>query len=1008
MPRMQILSTSAFQDFHQPPKLTASQRKSYFDFSTNILLETKKLRTKCSQIGFLLSLGYFKISKRFFNPQDFCSLDITHIAQCLDYEAQDFQFINYALRTRQKHQIKIANIFNFKKFECVYEKKIKTEITTMVQHYLKPKLIFWRCIDLMIINKIIFPSYYRIQNLILVNIAEHKTTMNNLVKKHLTPKCRAALNSLLEKKLDFQQFQLTLLKKHSQSIAPKKINIKLQDLTLFNELYEHILPILQNINLTSEGIRYFSASIIKTKTTHFLRREKTDIDLHIISFIAHQYYCLQDNLVDVFLSAIKNNENAAKRHHKDWYYQQRRITNTLLTKQIECLETQVSKAFAEIHNLIKNPILLDFQKLQGIEKIVSSPKRTQLLSSDFDQIKTAASQKLEEDDSYFDILENRSIYLQNRVSGILKKLSFQSEANIGDLKIAVDNFIIKDGYITKGAPVKFLSDYEVKMVMKGSKLRPSLYKVFLFQYVAKALKSGCMNLIHSYKYLPLECYLIDKKTWNFEKESFLQRANMQEFAESKYVLKDLSEQLLAQFNLTNGNIYSNLNQYIKLKRTDDFVVSTPKQDDIFIDSLTPFLPQRHFVPLSEILATVNKKANFTNELQHWQQQYNRDKPLNFLYASVMGLGMAIGTRKMARISRHIGEDELENTVNGYLSLNNVRAANDCIVKSMSELELPKIYQRSLDKLHTASDGQKFEVTTESLNSNYSFKYFGQGQGVSAYTFIDERNFLWHSLVFSAAERESAYVIDGLMMNDVVKSDIHSTDTHGYSEVMFAVTHLLGFSFAPRIKNLKKQRLYIFKSDNLVNQNNWFIKPVRNIDINLIQNHWDDILRFITTIKIKKTTASTLFKRLNSYSKQHALYAALKAYGRVIKSIFILRYIDDVTLRQAIEKQLNKVELANRFTRAVAVGNPKEMMMGEKEHQEIAESCNRLIKNSIIFWNYLYLELRLKKSNIIDQEKIRTVIKAHSPISWAHINFLGEYDFSDEKVKDSWGILPTKK
>ncbi len=39
--------------------------------------------------------------------------------------------------------------------------------------------------------------------------------------------------------------------------------------------------------------------------------------------------------------------------------------------------------------------------------------------------------------------------------------------------------------------------------------------------------------------------------------------------------------------------------------------------------------------------------------------------------------------------------------------------------------------------------------------------------------------MWHSLVFSAAERESAYVIDGLMRNDVVKTDIHSTDSHGY-------------------------------------------------------------------------------------------------------------------------------------------------------------------------------------------------------------------------------------
>jgi len=56
---------------------------------------------------------------------------------------------------------------------------------------------------------------------------------------------------------------------------------------------------------------------------------------------------------------------------------------------------------------------------------------------------------------------------------------------------------------------------------------------------------------------------------------------------------------------------------------------------------------------------------------------------------------------------------------------------------------------------------------------------------NVYTFVDERNLFWHSLVFSAAERESAYVIDGLMRNDVVSSDIHSTDTHGYSEAIFA-------------------------------------------------------------------------------------------------------------------------------------------------------------------------------------------------------------------------------
>jgi TnpA family transposase len=47
---------------------------------------------------------------------------------------------------------------------------------------------------------------------------------------------------------------------------------------------------------------------------------------------------------------------------------------------------------------------------------------------------------------------------------------------------------------------------------------------------------------------------------------------------------------------------------------------------------------------------------------------------------------------------------------------------------------------------------------------------------------------------------------------VVKSDIHSTDTHGFSEAIFAVTHLLGCTYAPRIKNLKKMHdLILFRN-----------------------------------------------------------------------------------------------------------------------------------------------------------------------------------------------------
>jgi hypothetical protein len=165
----------------------------------------------------------------------------------------------------------------------------------------------------------------------------------------------------------------------------------------------------------------------------------------------------------------------------------------------------------------------------------------------------------------------------------------------------------------------------------------------------------------------------------------------------------------------------------------------------------------------------------------------------------------------------------------------------------------------------------------------------------------------------------------------------------------------------------------------------------------IQN-WDDILRLIATIRLKEVTASDLFRRLNSYSKQHALYHALKAFGQIPKSLFILRLIDDPALRQAIEKQLDRIEHAHRFTRAVSVGNPREFLQAEKEEQEMAEACKRLIKNCIICWNYLYLSQKLEDSeDIASREAFLEAVANGSAVSWQHINLLGEYDFSDEKA-----------
>lgn len=181
-----------------------------------------------------------------------------------------------------------------------------------------------------------------------------------------------------------------------------------------------------------------------------------------------------------------------------------------------------------------------------------------------------------------------------------------------------------------------------------------------------------------------------------------------------------------------------------------------------------------------------------------------------------------------------------------------------------------------------------------------------------------------------------------------------------------------------------------------------VLPKRKINIEIIEENWDNILRFILTIKSRRTTASQLLKRLTSYSKHHKLFTAIKEFGKIIKTDFLLTYIDDVGLRQRIEKQLNKVESANRFSKAVFFGNNAEFIFTTQEEQNIANNCKRLIQNAVILWNYLYIDKKLQEAKSQSQkDEIIEAIKNSSIVHWSHINFYGTYDFTkiDKKVND---------
>lgn len=179
-----------------------------------------------------------------------------------------------------------------------------------------------------------------------------------------------------------------------------------------------------------------------------------------------------------------------------------------------------------------------------------------------------------------------------------------------------------------------------------------------------------------------------------------------------------------------------------------------------------------------------------------------------------------------------------------------------------------------------------------------------------------------------------------------------------------------------------------------------LKIGKTINTTIIEQNWDMIGRLTVSLLSKHCSASTLIKRLGSYEQQHPILQALKELDKILKTEYLLQYMDDVSLRQVIQKQLNKGENANKFARAVSWGNSGELKFASKSEQLLADVCRRLIQNTIIAWNYLYMSNEVLKGKPIERKTLIKAIEESSPVRWQHINLHGTFDFSKEALHNA--------
>ena len=157
------------------------------------------------------------------------------------------------------------------------------------------------------------------------------------------------------------------------------------------------------------------------------------------------------------------------------------------------------------------------------------------------------------------------------------------------------------------------------------------------------------------------------------------------------------------------------------------------------------------------------------------------------------------------------------------------------------------------------------------------------------------------------------------------------------------------------------------------------------------------MQVVLSIKAGKVLPSTLLRKLSNYSRRNRLYLAYRELGRVVRTIFLLKYISDQKMREEIHAQTNKAESFNGFVKWIYFGGEATIWDNDPEEQEKAIKYNTLVADAIIFQNVIdmtnILEEMFDKGMIVSKEDLMGL----SPYQTKHIKRFGEYFVDLSKI-----------
>jgi len=408
---------------------------------------------------------------------------------------------------------------------------------------------------------------------------------------------------------------------------------------------------------------------------------------------------------------------------------------------------------------------------------------------------------------------------------------------------------------------------------------------------------------------------------------------------------------------------------------------TPEEAEDAAERLYAMIPNAR---ITGVLADLHRWTRFADAFTHLHTGMPAEDPRVVLTA-VLADATNLGLTRMADACSVASYRKLAWTAGWHLHEDTYRQALAILVSAQQRHPLAALFGAA-DV--SSSDGQAFLTAGRGEALGTHNARHGNQPSAMFYTHVSSRHapFYTESIPPSG---EAAYVIDGLLYHEAdITTAVHHTDGGGVSDHVFALAHLLGFRFAPRITSLAGRKLYAFGPAST-----WpALAPLvgGQPDEKLITAEWDDVLRLTASVRTGTVSASLMLKRLGAYPRQNGLALALREIGRIERTLFALDWLEQPQLRRQASAELNKGESRNALARAVCFHRLGRLHDRTAQTQQHRASGLALVTAAIALWNTVYLGRALEAVRRRG-DMIPDALLAHlAPLGWQHLNLTGDY------------------